>query len=182
MHSGIRRRFYMGVCIGQMVIEKIIFKNIISVSIRQAVADDLNALQEVENLSYEHPWTRNMLRSSLDNPKSFNFVAVNQTDQRIAGFILNLLLMDELHILNIAVLPSYRRYGIGTRLLEASMETSIRKGAAKAYLEVRRSNIQALTLYIKHGFRVTGVRREYYSDNKEDALLMTRWLEPKKFI
>lgn len=174
MYRCIRCRIYLGIGFGAMVVEKIDIERTVSVTIRRASPDDLDALQEVENRSYVHPWTRAMLQGSLDNPKSLNYVAEDQSDGAITGFILSLLLMDELHILNIAVLPLCRRQGIGTGLLDASLETAGKAGAVHAFLEVRRSNIQALTLYIKHGFRVTGVRRGYYSDNKEDALLMTR--------
>lgn len=142
--------------------------------IRRPLPDDLDGIIEVENMSYTNPWTDSMLKSSLIDPKSLNFVTVDQPGNKIVGFILNLLIVDELHVLNIAVIPAYRRSGIGNSLMETSIKTAEQLGVNTFFLEVRRSNISALTLYIKHGFSVIGVRRGYYSDNREDALVMKK--------
>ena len=174
MCCGIRCRVYLGIIITEMVVEKIYLENIISVIIRDAGPDDLDAILAVEESSYEQPWSRNLIEGSLENPRAFHFVACGGTENNVHGFILNLLLADELHVLNIAVGPSMRRRGIGSRLLETSLTTAQKRGAKTAFLEVRRSNIQALTLYIKYGFKVIGVRRGYYSDNREDALVMKK--------
>ncbi len=141
---------------------------------RRPLPDDLDGIIEVENMSYTNPWTGSMLKSSLIDPKSLNFITVDQTGNKIVGFILNLLIMDELHVLNIAVIPSYRRSGIGSSLMETSIKTAEQLGVNAFFLEVRRSNVSALTLYIKQGFSVIGVRRGYYSDNREDALVMKK--------
>jgi ribosomal-protein-alanine N-acetyltransferase len=157
-----------------MVVEETYLENIITINIRDAELNDLDSILEIEESSYVHPWSRNLIQGSLDNPKAFNFVAFDSLDRRIHGFILNLLLIDELHILNIAVKPLYRRCGIGNSLLETSINKGQKLDVKTAFLEVRRSNVQALTLYIKHGFKVIGVRRGYYSDNREDALVMRK--------
>ena len=83
------------------------------------------------------------------------------------------LMVDEAHVTTFAVLPSWRRKGIGARLMLALMELSIEVGANVLTLEVRLSNIAARTLYQRFGFRPVGVRPRYYSDNGEDALIMT---------
>ncbi len=176
MCSGIRRRVYMGIRVTEMVVEKTFLENIISFNIRNAESEDLDSILEIESLSYEHPWSRSLIQGSLDNPKAFNFVAFDRPDRKVQGFILDLLLMDELHILNIAVNPLYRRCGAGSSLLETAVNEGQKLGVKAAFLEVRRSNITALTLYIKHGFKVIGVRRGYYSDNREDALVMKKSL------
>ncbi|MGC8578939.1 MAG: ribosomal protein S18-alanine N-acetyltransferase [bacterium] len=162
--------------IGKMVIEKNLLKKIISADVRTAGLGDLDSIVEIEELSYTHPWSRHLIMESLSNTNALNFVAFDKFEQKIYGFILNLFLIDELHILNIAVEPSYRRCGIGSSLLEASIDKARQLGGRVAFLEVRRSNIKALTMYIKHGFRVVGVRRGYYSDNHEDALVMEKVL------
>ena len=157
-----------------MVVEKIYLENIISAVIRDAGPDDLDAILAVEESSYAQPWSKNLIEGSLENPRAFHFVACGGAENKVQGFMLNLLLADELHVLNIAVVPSARRCGIGNRLLETAWAAAQKRGAMTAFLEVRRSNVQALTLYIKHGFKVIGVRRGYYSDNREDALVMKK--------
>ncbi|MCL5276496.1 MAG: ribosomal protein S18-alanine N-acetyltransferase [Deltaproteobacteria bacterium] len=159
-----------------MVVEKRFLENIVSVGIRRAGPDDLDSIQEVENGSYDHPWSGGLLKEGMDNPRSLSFVATDGLDHGIRGFILNLLVVDELHVLNIAVLPAYRRRGIGNSLLVTSINAAKQLGATAVFLEVRRSNIKALTLYIQHDFKVIGVRRGYYSDNGEDALVMKKSL------
>ncbi len=159
-----------------MVVEEAYLESIATINIRDAELDDLDSILMIEESSYVHPWSRNLIDGSLNNPKAFNFVAFDSLDLRIHGFILNLLLIDELHILNIAVEPLYRRCGIGNSLLGTSLDKGENLGVKTAFLEVRRSNVQALTLYIKHGFKVIGVRRGYYSDNNEDALVMKKSL------
>jgi|YelNatPaOPRAMG01_1025707.scaffolds.fasta_scaffold16194_5 ribosomal-protein-alanine N-acetyltransferase len=164
----------MGFCFVEMVVENIDFKKILSISIRSAELDDAEAILRIERLSYSNPWSPNLIKESLSNTNALNFVAFDPLEHRIYGFVLNMVLIDELHILNIAVDPSYRHRGIGNRLLETSISTAQSLGVKSAFLEVRRSNIKALTLYINHGFRVVGVRRGYYSDNREDALVMKK--------
>lgn len=159
-----------------MVIEKIALKSTLSINIRNAELNDLSSIVDIERASYTHPWSENLIRESLSNKNALNFIAYDKFEQKIYGFILNIFLIDELHILNIAVDPAYRRRGIGDMLLETSINNARQKGGNIAFLEVRRSNIKALTMYIKHGFRVVGVRRGYYSDNREDALVMKKIL------
>ncbi len=159
-----------------MVVEKAFLEHLTSVLVRDAGPGDLDLIQEVETLSYEHPWSRNLLKDSLDHPNTLNFVAFDRGTLNVYGFILNSIIMDEMHVLNIAVKPGYRRRGIGLKLLETAVSAGTDNGARAAFLEVRRSNIKALTLYIKSGFKVIGVRRAYYSDNREDALVMKKEL------
>ncbi len=159
-----------------MVVEKEFLKNILSTTTREATIDDLTDIWMVERHSYGDPWSLNVLRQSLEDRHAFNLIALKETDRTVTGFIINGIVIDELHILNIAVSPEFRRYGIGDALLESTIYNAKARGCRTAYLEVRRSNLPALTLYIKKGFKVTGVRRGYYSDNREDALLMTKLL------
>ncbi len=159
-----------------MAVDEELLESIVSVDVRRAVPDDLGSILEVEIGSYVHPWSGSLLGESLRSPNSLNFVAAHRHDRVVRGFILNTLVVDELHVLNIAVLPAYRRCGIAKNLLATSIGTARQLGAGAVFLEVRRSNITALTLYIRHDFRVIGVRRGYYADNGEDALVMKKVL------
>ncbi len=174
MCRGVRRRVHLGVRITEMVVEKSRAEQIIAIDVLPARADDLDAIVAVEAQSYTYPWSRNLIQGSLESVHALNYVARDRRSTGVRGFMLNLLIADELHVLNLAVHPLYRRSGIGNRLMEASLAAARERGAVVAFLEVRRSNIQALTLYINRGFNVIGVRRGYYSDNKEDALVMKK--------
>lgn len=170
----VRCRIYLGIRINEMVVEKSIAERLVSIEVQCAGADDLDAIAAVEAESYAYPWSRNLIQGSLESVHALNFVARGRHEPVIHGFILNLLIADELHILNLAVHPLSRRSGIGNLLMETSLAAAREHKASSAFLEVRRSNIQALTLYIKQGFSVIGVRRGYYSDNREDALVMKK--------
>lgn len=98
---------------------------------------------------------------------------LNGTNQHLAGFIAARLSADELHINNVAVRDQYRRRGLGSALLSSILTRGKKRGARKAFLEVRASNIAAQTLYARHGFEVVGRRAKYYSAPAEDALVMT---------
>jgi ribosomal-protein-alanine N-acetyltransferase len=95
-------------------------------------------------------------------------------DVRVAGYIASWIVVDEVHINNIAVLPAYRGFGYGSALLAHALEEAADAGAQRATLEVRRSNDAARRLYERFGFRMAGVRRDYYSHPTEDALILWR--------
>ena len=95
-------------------------------------------------------------------------------ENRIVGYICLWLVSDEVHILNLATHPDFRRREIATKLITSALEFSVRSGAKAATLEVRKSNLCAISLYKKIGFEEKGIRPRYYSDNFEDAVVM--WL------
>lgn len=131
---------------------------------------DLDRVLEIERSAFSSPWTRAMFLSELyDNPFSFSFVA-KERDQ-IIGYIFFWVVFDELHILNVAVHPQWRRRRAGNELIALVLRFGRERGVRKATLEVRASNVSAQTLYKKFGFREVGVRRHYYHDPTEDALL-----------
>jgi ribosomal-protein-alanine N-acetyltransferase len=99
--------------------------------------------------------------------------------QRVLGYICIWLVNGEVHILNLACHPDFRRHGIATSLLKYSLLFSIQKGVKKAFLEVRECNHEALSLYEKYGFEPIGIRKGYYSDTKEDAIVMVLEMESK---
>jgi len=136
--------------------------------------DDILAIEEV---SFSSPWTREMYVAELNNSGvSYFYLARTPTGDpgEVIGFCSFWHVLDELHINNLAVLPAYRRSHIGTALLRRVLEDGARLGARRATLEVRRSNEPARLLYEKFAFTVAGVRRGYYSNPVEDALVLWR--------
>lgn len=141
-----------------------------------AGADDLEAVLEVDAASFTRPWTRAMYEAEFLNQPTSRLYVLRTSDQRVAGYCAVWVIVDELHINNIAVRPELRGQGIGSALLARVLEEAVQTGARRATLEVRRSNDAARRLYERFGFRIAGVRRDYYTHPTEDALIL--WREP----
>jgi len=136
--------------------------------------DQIDDVLAVEESSFSNPWTRDMYLSELENRGvSFCFLARDDA-QRIVGFCSFWRVLDELHINNLAVLPAMRRAGIGSALLTRVLQEGAIMGARRATLEVRRSNTAARLLYERFGFAIAGIRRAYYTNPVEDALILWR--------
>ena len=136
--------------------------------------DELDGLLAVEETSFTNPWTREMYLAELENTGvSYVFVAREATGH-IVGFCSFWRVVDELHINNLAVLPMYRRRGVASAILGRVFDEARVLGASRATLEVRRSNDAARQLYERFGFAVAGVRRGYYRNPEEDALVLWR--------
>ena len=136
---------------------------------------DLDAVLEIEQASFANPWTREMYLTEMKNNDVSFVYAARDEDGRILGFCSFWRILDELHINNLAVLPAQRRAGIATALLDHVLKEGSRLGARRATLEVRRSNTIARHLYERFGFSVAGVRRGYYTQPVEDAMVLWRY-------
>jgi [ribosomal protein S18]-alanine N-acetyltransferase len=134
--------------------------------------DDLDAVQEIERRSFRTPWPAHAYRTELETNRLAQYL-VARSDGRVVGYGGIWLMADEAHITTFAVDPDWRRRGIGERLLLALLDLAIARNAHEATLEVRLSNLPARRLYEKYGFRPVGLRPRYYSDDNEDALIMT---------
>jgi ribosomal-protein-alanine N-acetyltransferase len=134
--------------------------------------DDLPAVHAIERASFESPWPADAYRSELETNRLAQYLVVH-AGEAIVGYAGMWLMVDEAHIITFAVHPAWRRQRIGERLLLALLDLANEGGAHEATLEVRLSNIAARRLYEKFGFRPVGLRPRYYSDNGEDALIMT---------
>ncbi|MBI2845936.1 MAG: ribosomal protein S18-alanine N-acetyltransferase [Chloroflexi bacterium] len=140
---------------------------------------DISEVLAIERQSFPNPWPASAYRYELaQNDRAQYFVArpsLSYPAEKgpVVGYGGFWLVTGEAHISTIAVHPDYRRTGLGELLLEAMIEHALSLGADLMTLEVRVSNGGAQGLYHKYGFRESGVRKEYYSDNREDALLMT---------
>lgn len=132
--------------------------------------EDLDEVLAIENASFPSPWSRALFVAELNSPYSFPMVA-SESGGRIVGFVCPMLVVDEGHILDVAVAPNFRGKGIGALLVKKVLDECRAKGAEFVSLEVRTSNSTAISLYRQLGFIVTGQRKRYY-ENGEDALLM----------
>ncbi len=140
------------------------------VAIRKMEKEDLPGVLEIERLSFRTPWTETLFLEELETPFCNSLVAV--VEGLVRGSIHFAIVLDEIHLRNVAVHPSFKRRGIATRLMEEMIERSMKKGAFLCFLEVRYSNRQAISLYRKFGFTRKGIRPLYYSDTNEDAVIM----------
>jgi ribosomal-protein-alanine N-acetyltransferase len=137
----------------------------------------LNGILEIENLSFPSPWSSGTFRQEIENPIS-NLRALI-TDGSLAGYICFWMFDTEIQLINIAVHPQQRGKGCANRLLAEMVETGVSKAMHQIWLEVRVSNHTAQQLYHRLGFEVVGRRRGYYTDTKEDAMVMTLLLPGK---
>ena len=134
--------------------------------------DDLPAVHVIERQSFSTPWPPQAYRSELESNDLAHYISA-WLGGRIVAYAGMWLMIDEAHITTFAVDPAWRRRRIGDRLLMALLDLAVARGARDATLEVRVSNLAARRLYEKFGFRPVGIRPRYYTDDGEDALVMT---------
>jgi ribosomal-protein-alanine N-acetyltransferase len=132
--------------------------------------EDLDEVMAIERLCFPTPWPRQIFEMELKSKRSFK--CVSRIGGVVAGYIIGWMIHDEGHILNVAVHPDFRRMGIGDSLMRECLDHFSEKGAKYAILEVRRTNTGAQKLYEKLGFKPIGIRRGYYGDTGEDAIVM----------
>jgi ribosomal-protein-alanine N-acetyltransferase len=140
--------------------------------IRRLQLRDLNAIEEIEKRSYPTPWSRSMFASELAKPSSICLGTFE--GDRLTAYLIVSRYVDAWHVMNVAVSPDHRREGLAIGLLKRLFELTANDGRRGYTLEVRVSNEGAIKLYERLGFRSSGVRRGYYTDNREDALIMWR--------
>lgn len=152
--------------------------NVLPVIVTPLRLEDLDELMPLEQASFALPWPRSVYRYELtQNPNGY-YLAVRPaahftTLPALLAYGGLWLLEEEAHICTLATHPAFRRHGLGEWLLLHLLDLSQSVGAERATLEVRASNLTAQRLYRRTGFEQTGIRRRYYSDNHEDALIMT---------
>jgi len=130
---------------------------------------DLGGVMDLERMCFRTRWTREQFLLGLER-KAFRIVGIHERGVLIAYCAFSVI-ADEMEIMNIATHPFHRRKGLGSRLLAEVLRQCRLEGVAQGFLEVRRSNVGAIDLYEKFGFIQIGTRKNYYPDNKEDALL-----------
>jgi ribosomal-protein-alanine N-acetyltransferase len=143
--------------------------------IERMTEEDLKGVLKIERVSFCTAWSERMFRNELRSPLARNLVAKRSADKVIVGYINFWVFAGEVHLNNVAVDPDLRNRGIGSLLLEMLVAIAREERAFWLTLEVRPSNLAAISLYEKFGFRVRGVRPRYYTDTLEDAFIM--WSE-----
>jgi ribosomal-protein-alanine N-acetyltransferase len=148
----------------------------VNLELRRLELHDLNAIERIERASYPTPWSRSMFAGELAKPSSLSLGAFEPETGELVGYLVISRYVDAWHVMNVAVAPERRRQGIARMLLEHLFEVTASDERRGYTLEVRVSNEGAIKLYEALGFVARGVRRGYYTDNREDALIM--WRDP----
>jgi ribosomal-protein-alanine N-acetyltransferase len=149
----------------------------VNIELRRLTLADLAAIERIEQRAYPTPWSRSMFASELAKSSSICLGAVDTDDgEALVAYLIISRYSDAWHVMNVAVHEDYREQGVATRLLGRLFELTAGDGRRGYTLEVRVSNSGAIKLYEKLGFVPRGIRRGYYTDNREDALIM--WKDP----
>lgn len=141
-------------------------------SIREMNINDIKDVMVVDNASFSMPWTKEIFVQEIDQNNYAHYFVIEEDKEKIIGYVGLWIVEDDAQITNIALLPTYRGYKIGEKLFGFAVQYAIKKGASRLSLEVRVSNIIAQKMYRKFGLVPGGIRKNYYSDNGEDALVM----------
>ncbi|WP_053361400.1 ribosomal protein S18-alanine N-acetyltransferase [Bacillus sp. FJAT-27251] len=142
-----------------------------TIAFRQMEIDDIDKIHEIESKSFATPWSREAFYNELTKNR-FALYTVIEHGREVAGYCGAWIIVDEAHITNIALLPEFRGMGLGEALMRKVMEIARKMGVRTMTLEVRVSNDRAQSLYRKLGFQDGAIRKRYYTDNMEDALVM----------
>lgn len=142
-----------------------------SVVFRFMREEDIDQVLEIEHASFTTPWSREAFYNEL-NMNKFAVYIVVEADKKVVGYCGVWIVIDEAHVTNIAILPEYRGRKLGEALMQNLFEVARTMGAKSMTLEVRVTNYVAQSLYRKFGFQKGGLRKNYYTDNQEDALVM----------
>ncbi len=142
--------------------------------------EDLDAVLTIERSSFSRPWSRAALEGELTAPGGIAFVlapAPRSAALPVIAYVFLRVLVDEVHVMRIAVDPRWRSMGAATRLMGHALSTAVDASVAGVFLEVREGNRGALSFYRKMGFREVGRRKSYYAEDGEDAIVMKRDIE-----
>jgi len=139
--------------------------------IRPMLMDDLEAIMEIEIASFSTPWSLQAFKAELKDNEYARYVCL-ELDDKVIGYMGLWFILDEGHITNVAIAPNYRGKHWGEFLMRSVMEKMMQEGMERMTLEVRESNSPAQSLYSRLGFATAGIRKGYYADTGEDALIM----------
>lgn len=145
--------------------------------VRPMQIHDLERIMEIEHASFPSPWSPSAFMSELTENEYARYFCLELHEQ-VVGYMGLWFILEEGHITNVAIAPDYRGKRLGEILMQTVMERMVKEGMERMTLEVRASNLRAQSLYKRLGFVKAGVRKGYYSDNQEDALIM--WLDLDK--
>ena len=144
--------------------------------VRKANLSDLAKINKLEQDSFSPVWSEKLLSDAISDVNSTLFyVAVNE-ENMVVGFLIGMILYDEIHLAQIATQKEYRRCNLANMMIEKMFSDAKELNLKLSIIEVRVSNAPAINLYKKKGYKQIAIREKYYSDNKEDALIMQREL------
>jgi len=139
------------------------------------IVEDLEQVVEIEKASMASPWSKELFEEELTRAVARYFVG--EIDNQVVGYMGYWEAPQEAHIINLAIEPRFRQKGLGFKMMEYCLKFAYNKGARLATLEVRESNEAAQKLYEKMNFRTVAIRKKYYSDNQENAVVMLKDLK-----
>lgn len=142
-----------------------------NIAVRTMQPGDVDAVAAIEAISFSMPWSRESFAQELEENDLAHYLVV-EADGKVVGYAGMWIILDEAHVTNIAMLPEYRGLGLGEKLVSTLMEQARSLGAVCMTLEVRKSNAGAQRFYGRLGFIPRGLRRQYYTDTQEDAIIM----------
>lgn len=142
-----------------------------TLSFRDMEEKDLDEIIELEHKCFTVPWSKDAFVSEISQNRFAKYIILEE-EGKIIGYCGAWLVVDEAHITNVAILPEFRGRGLGEALMNAMIDICRRKHIERMTLEVRKSNTVAQSLYKKLGFQEGAIRKNYYSDNQEDAIVM----------
>lgn len=145
------------------------------ITIERLCEEDVLEIAELDKLCFSVPWSHSAFLAETQNKIARYFVA--KDNGRCIGYCGFWVAYDSGDITNVAVHPDYRKQGVGSMLVASMIQLARKEKLVSMNLEVRKSNIAAQKLYSKYGFEIVGTRKGYYSDNREDALIMVVGLE-----
>lgn len=146
-------------------------KKLLNLEITTMTIDHINDVMTIEELCFTTPWSKAALIEEVKSNRLARYI-VAVSSGKVIGYAGFWKIIDEGHITNIAVHPEFQGAGVGNCLMYNLLELARRENIKKLTLEVRAGNAKARNLYRKHGFTECGIRKGYYSDNKEDAIIM----------
>lgn len=142
--------------------------------IRELDRSHVPQVLEIERACYPAPWSESAFNHEITSEVSVALVAVDR--ESVAGFLVGWIAADQVHVANIAVAAGYRRRGVGTGMMLRLLDEAVRRGCASSSLEVRESNLAARAMYIRLGYHAVALRKSYYSNPAEDAVVMVKTL------
>lgn len=145
-------------------------ETMMDLELRQMRAEDVRRVAEIEKISFITPWSYNSLLGELSNDVAYYVVALDEGN--VVGYAGVWIMFDEAHMTNIAVDPEYRKRGIARAMILRLMKEGMKRGAERMTLEVRENNHNAQRLYASLDFAYAGMRKHYYSDTGENALIL----------
>ena|SRR5690625_2885896 len=141
------------------------------IHIRKMIEGDLKEVMEIEKVSFSSPWSRNVFAQEVKENRYAHYFVL-EDGNKVVGYAGMWIVIDDAQVTNIAIHPNYRGKKLGEKLFGYLLQYALHQGVVRLSLEVRVSNLVAQRMYRKFGLVPAGIRKNYYTDNQEDALIM----------